>query len=283
MPNIPKGIIYMGIAVVAGLLATFGIQRYVAHKTYVAPVSTGQVAVATADTSPGIALAAGSVKIVSWPSELIPPQAASTLQQVEGRVAVMPISTGEPVLFSKLAPVGTAAGLSSLLDENKRAVAVRVDDVSGVAGFVHPRDKVDVLVDMKMQGASDSFSKTILQNITVMTTGQTWEQKENKPIVVNTVTLEVTPEQAEILNLASNEGKIRLALRSRRNEKTVETAGIAISGLFGGVANVTNVAKKEKEPEKEQAEPVIQPPPQPVKEARTVEIIKGLERSKSEL
>ncbi len=267
MPTIPKGFTYMGIAVVAGLLATFGIQRYVAHKTYVAPVSTGQVAVANADLSPGIALAAGSVKLVSWPRELIPPQAASTLQQVEGRVAVMPISNGEPVLFSKLAPVGTAAGLSSLLDESKRALTVRVDDVSGVAGFVHPRDKVDVLVDMKLQGVNDSFSKTILQNITVMTIGQTWEQKESKPVVVNTVTLEVTPEQAEILNLASSEGKIRLALRGRRNETVVETSGVSSSQLF------TGVAKKVKQ----------EAPAQPQKEERTVEVIKGLERTKASL
>ena len=100
---------------------------------------------------------------------------------------------------------------------------------------------MDVLVDMKMQGANDSFSKTILQNITVMTIGQTWEQKENKPVVVNTVTLEVTPEQAEILNLASTEGKIRLALRSRRNENIVETSGVAMSQLLAGVV------KKEKQ------------------------------------
>ncbi len=267
MLNLPKGITYMGIAVVAGLLATFGIQRYVAHKTYVAPIATGPVAVATGDLSPGVALATGSVKIVSWPRELIPPQAASALQQVDGRVAVMPISNGEPILFTKLAPVGTAAGLSSLLDENKRAVAVRVDDVSGVAGFVHPRDKVDILVDLKLQGVNDVVSKTVLQNITVMTIGQTLEQKDNKPVVVNTVTLEVTPEQAEILNLASSEGKIRLALRSRRNETVVQTSGVAISQLLSGVV-------KSDKPEAPQ-------PPQ--REERTVEVIKGLERTKASL
>ena len=143
---------------------------------------------------------------------------------------------------------------------------MRVDDVSGVAGFVHPRDKVDVLVDMKMQGANDSFSKTILQNITVMTIGQTWEQKDSKPVVVNTVTMEVTPEQAEILNLASTEGKIRLALRSRRNENVVETTGVSSSQLL------TGVVKKEKQ------EPAV-----PQKEERTVEVIKGLERTKASL
>jgi pilus assembly protein CpaB len=274
MLNLPKGIIYIGIAVVFGLVATFFIQRYVAHKTYVAPVATGQVAVATVDVSPGNALAAASVKVVSWPQELIPPQAASSLQQVDGRVAVMPIATGEPVLFSKLAPVGTAAGLSSLLDESKRAVTVRVDDVSGVAGFLHPRDKVDILVDMKVQGLEDSFSKTILQNIMVLSIGQTWEQRDSKPMVVNTVTLEVTPEQAEILNLASSEGKIRLALRGRRNETIVVTPGVASSALFGGMA------EKKKEPEPKAAP---QPPQEKAKEERSVEVIKGLDRSKTSL
>ncbi len=268
MLNVPKGITYMGIAVVVGLLATVGIQRYVAKKTYVAPVATGQVAVATGDLSAGMALNAASVKIVSWPQELIPPQAASSQQQVDGRVALVPISAGEPVLFSKLAAVGSAAGLSSLLDDNKRAVAVRVDDVSGVAGFIHPRDKVDVLVDMKVQGANDSFSKAILQNIAVMSIGQTTEQKENKPVVVNTVTLEVTPEQAEILNLASTEGKIRLALRGRQNENIVETSGVAISQLF------TPSGKNNKEAS--DATPRR-------KDERTVEVIKGLERTKADL
>ncbi len=274
MLNLPRGISYMGIAVVAGLLATFFIQRYVAHKTYVAPVTTGQVVVATADVSPGNALTGTSVKLVSWPQELIPPQSASSLQQVDGRVVVMPIATGEPVLFSKLAPVGTAAGLSSLLDESKRALTVRVDDVSGVAGFVHPRDKVDVLVDMKVQGLDESISKTILQNIMVLSIGQTWEQKDSKPTVVNTVTLELTPDQAEILNLASTEGKIRLALRGRRNETIVETPGVAISQLFAGIAD------KKKEPEKPEPKPQ---PQEKVKEERTVEVIKGLERSKADL
>ena len=269
MLNLPKGVAYMGIAVVAGLVATFAVSRYVAHKTYVPPVLTGQVAVATTDIAPGNALAAGAIKMVSWPKELVPPQAASASNQVEGRVAIMSISTGEPILFSKLAPVGTAAGLSSLLDEQKRAMTVRVDDVSGVAGFIHPRDKVDVLADMKMRGTDENFSKTILQNIMVLSTGQTWVQKDSKPMVVNTVTLEVTPEQAELLNLASSEGKIRLALRSRRNDQTPETAGVLSSSLYAGVKKGAPASKEEK--------------PKNEKEERSVEVIKGMDRSKSSL
>ncbi|HEY9074198.1 MAG TPA: Flp pilus assembly protein CpaB [Desulfobaccales bacterium] len=257
----------MGIAVVAGLVATFAVSRYVAHKTYVPPVITAKVAVAASEIAPGNALAAGAIKMVSWPKELVPPQAASASSQVEGRVATSSISTGEPILFSKLAPVGTAAGLSSLLNEQMRAMTVRVDDVSGVAGFIHPQDRVDVLVDMKMRGVDESFSKTILQNIMVMSAGQTWVQKDSKPVVVNTVTLEVTPEQAELLNLASSEGKIRLALRSRRNEQTPETAGVITSALFAGL-------KKPEPPKKVEKEE---------KEERSVEVIKGMERNKSKL
>lgn len=267
MLNLPKGVSYIFIAVVAGLLATIGIKSYVARKTFIPPVATGQVAVATADVAPGNALTAASIKMASWPKELIPPQAASALNQVDGRVALSPIASGEPILFSKLAPVGTAAGLSSLMEENKRAFTVRVDDVTGVAGFLHPGDKVDVLADLKMR--EESFSKTILQNIKVLSVGQTWEQKggQSKPTVVNTVTLQLTPQETEVLNLASNEGKVRLVLRGRRNDTIVQTEGVATSALFG-------VAKKE------EPKPVIEEK----KEAeRTVEVIKGLERSKANL
>jgi len=261
--------IYMAVAVVAGLLATFGIHRYVVNKTQVALAPTGMVAVATGDIAPGTALAGGSLKLVSWPKELIPPQCAAALNQVEGRVVTFPISSGEPIMFSKLAPVGTAAGLSGLLDESKRALTVRVDDVTGVAGFLHPRDRVDVLADMKIKsGVDENYSKVILQGITVLSIGQIWQQTgDDKPTVVNAVTLELTPEQAEILNLASNEGKIRLALRGSGNEATVETRGVASSNLFAGM---------------------MKPPPAPTsqkdaKPEKWVEVIKGCQRSKATL
>jgi pilus assembly protein CpaB len=187
---------------------------------------------------------------------------------VEGRVALSPIASGEPILFNKLAPVGTAAGLSGLMSEDKRAFTVRVDDVSGVAGFIHPGDKVDVLADMKMRGVEESFSKTILQNIKVLSIGQTWEQRggDAKPAVVNTVTLELSPQQSELLNLASNEGKIRLVLRGRRNEAIVQTEGVATSALFG-------MARKEEPKEI---------PKEEKKEEKGIQLIKGVEVSKTE-
>lgn len=263
---IPRGAVYVGIALVAGVVATFAVHRYVAVKTYMPPVASAQVAVAVSDVAPGNVITGNLIKIATWPKELVPGKAASSLTQIEGRVALTPISSGEPVLMSKLAPEGTAAGLSGLLGEGKRALTVRVDDVTGVAGFIHPGDRVDVLADIKVPELKDCISKMILQNIPVLTAGQIWERKgTNQPQVVNTVTLELSPEQAEILNLASNEGKIRLALRDRRNKETVETAGVALSQL---------VTPSTRKPEQTGL---------PRKDGRSVEIIKGMGRSQTQV
>ncbi len=262
--NLPKGISYVLLAGLAGLVATVTIHRYITAKTRAAVKPTNQVVVAANDISPGVALNGFLVKVATWPQELIPPKTATTLQEVEGRVIITPVAKGEPILFSKLAPEGTAAGLGGLLDDSKRALTVRVDDVSGVAGFINPGDHVDVLVEMQVPNSQEHFSKTILQNIVVLTAGQFWEQnKEQKPTIVNTVTLELTPDQAEVLNLASNQGKIRLALRSRRSTVAVQTAGVATSHLIGGNPKESSARVSSKGP--------------------AVEVIKGLTRSQANL
>jgi pilus assembly protein CpaB len=265
--NLPRGTIFLIAAVVAGLVATFGIHRYVSIKTRVVEAPTRQAIIATADISPGTALSGVAVKAVTWPPEVIPPNCASAMREVEGRVVKVPIPQGNPILFSMLAPEGTAAGLSGILDDGKRALTVKVDEVAGVAGFIHPGDRVDVLMDMAMQGQSEHFSKTILHDISILTTGQIWEQKgDNKPVVVNTVTLELTPEQAEVLNLASNQGKIRLALRNRNNRTVAQTPGVTTSILLnGGVKKEPTVVA------------------QPTRVEKRVEVIKGLDRSEAKL
>jgi len=268
MPKIPKGISYVLLSAAAGLVATFAVHRFIQAKTLVPVVLTGQVAVAAASVAPGNPLTANLVQDAVFPRHLIPAHSASSSKEVEGRVAATRLEKGEPILLTKLAPKGTAAGLSGLLREDKRALTVRVDDVTGVAGFIHPGDRVDVLADFKVPKSDDYFSKTILQNVPVLTTGQIWEEQkgERKPVLVNTVTLELAPEQAEILNLASNAGKIRLALRNRTYEKEDATQGVAISQLL-------NFKPVKNEP----ASPPI------AKKGRSVEMIKGMDRSEVEL
>ena len=265
--NLPRGTIFLIAAVVTGVVATFAIHRYISIKTMVPVAATHQAIIAAADISPGTALYGQAVKAVTWPQAVIPPNCASTLREIEGRVVKVPIPQGNPILFSMLAPEGTAAGLSGILEDGKRALTVKVDEVAGVAGFVHPGDHVDVLMDLSLNGQGEHFSKTILHDISVLTTGQIWEQKgENKPMVVNTVTLELTPEEAEVLNLASNEGKIRLALRNRNNKTVAETPGVTTSFLLnGGVKKGPTVVA------------------QPTRVEKGVEVIKGLDRSEAKL
>jgi len=232
--NLSKGTIFMAISGLVGLAAMYSVHHYISAQTQVAAKPEGQVMVAAADISPGTIITKAMVKSATWPRELIPAKAADNPVQLEGRIINTPVSAGEPILLTRLAPEGAAAGLAGLLTEGKRALSVRVDDVSGVAGFVHPGDHVDVLMEMAKPGSADHFSKTILQNIVILSAGQIWEQgRDEKPAVVNTVTLVLTTAQAEIMNLASNQGKIRLALRNRNDVAELATRGVDTSNLFG--------------------------------------------------
>src|SRR4030042_2764048 len=136
MPS--KGIRYILLAVVVGLGAVVAIHRGLAMRTNTAAHPSAQVLVAEADIPSGTALSPRLVKAVAWPQQIIPPQAVRTVEQADGRVLQVPLSKGEPVLLSKLAPEGTAAGLGGLLKESMRAFTVKVDDVSGWAGFINP-------------------------------------------------------------------------------------------------------------------------------------------------
>lgn len=266
MKKLPRGILYIVVAVVVGLVATVLIHQYVSIKTRIVKKPTAPVVVATAEISPGTALGSTLVKQVAWPQELVPQGAPASLEAVKDRVVIVPLSKGEPILMSKLAPEGTAAGLGGLLNDGKRAITVRVDDVSGNAGFIRPGDHVDVLMSMQVPSNTDQhYSKVILQNIVVLSSGQIWEQQQQdqKPVVVKTVTLEVTPDEGEILNLASNQGKIRLALRSRNNLETAYTRGVVTSQLV-------NVPTS-------QASPSVVPSS---KKEVAIEVIKGMNRSK---
>jgi pilus assembly protein CpaB len=228
--KLPPALKYLVLAGLVGLAAVFLIQRYISSKVTVAARPMAQVVTAEMDIAPGTALESRLLKVAIWPADIIPPTAISNPQQLQGRVVLFPISKGEPILEGKLTPEGTAAGLSGLLDPDMLAVTVKTDEVSGVAGFVNPGDRIDVLVELPKGGGHDGkehFSKIILQNLKVLSKGQVWDQTvEKTPKVVPTVTLEVTPEQAEMLNLATNEGRIRLALRNQANRAYFATKGV---------------------------------------------------------
>lgn len=202
-----------------------------------AKASTTQVVVASHNLDLGTLIKDGDVKTVEW-SGPQPKGALLNPADVIGRGVVSAIYDTEPILESRLAPRGAGAGLAATIPPGMRAVAIRVNDIVGVAGFVLPGMKVDILIAGTPPGGTanlGTLSKTLLQNIEVLSAGQNIQKDaEGKPVSVPVVNLLVTPEQAEILSLASNETRIQLILRNPMDKETTKTPGTAIANLFSG-------------------------------------------------
>jgi pilus assembly protein CpaB len=226
------------------------------------------VVVAAKDLSAGSKLDLDILKVVEWPKDGQIPGSISDTQQVSGRVVRYPLAAGEIVLESKLAPKGTPGGLAGIIQNDKRAVTVKVDEASGVAGFVMPGNRVDILMTMqKNEYKDDPVSQVVLQNILVLGRGQDIDQPkgDEKPKIVPTVTLEVTPEEGERLALAAKEGQITLALRGWSETAAVTTHGVRSSNLL----------RSEKKPEPAFEAPIA---PASIPKKIGVEVLRGLER-----
>jgi pilus assembly protein CpaB len=185
---------------------------------------TVQVVVATRDLPLGTRLLPAMLETVSWPVSAPIQSPLHLTEQAYDRVINMPILRGEPILASKLAAIGQQGGLSSVLKEGKRAVTVKVNEVVGVAGFALPGNYVDVMAYLPDRD-NDPVSKIVLERIQVLAVAQDIANTENKPRVVSAVTLEVTPQEAEIIDLARSVGSLSLVLRSQMDMASVVTSG----------------------------------------------------------
>jgi pilus assembly protein CpaB len=168
----------------------------------------------------------GTIKTTPWPKASVPVGAFSSPQQAIGKTNRVKIIANEPILESRLA--GEGAGLTVRLEAGKRAMAVRVDEIIGVSGFIVPDDRVDVIVTTTPPGNTNQenrISKIVLQNKRVLSVAQSTEQKDGKPQLARSITLEVTPEDAEKLSLAQQEGQIVLALRGLGDDAQTVTSG----------------------------------------------------------
>ena len=167
----------------------------------------------------------------------LPPGVVLKKEDVIGRGVIAAINEGEPIFDNRLAAVGAGAGLAATIPPGMRAVAIRVNDVAGVAGFVVSGQRVDVLINGTPPGgaaAQGAKSKTILQNIEVLSAGTNFQKDaEGKPVQVPVVNLLVTPEQAETLSIASNQTTIQLILRNPLDTEATKTPGSAVATLFG--------------------------------------------------
>ena len=282
--------VVLAVAILSGLMAVMLAARWLDHQS-----STGvtRIAVAATEISLGQRLTPELVKLVDWPKDSLPPGSHADIRKLEGRVLKSALQRGEPVLDAKLAPVGTQGGLSAVIAEGKRAITVRVNDVIGVAGFALPGNYVDIIVNTQKEGdrtnRDQNISKIVLEKILVLAVAQEVSRDETKPRVVNAVTLEVTPEEAEKIDLARSVGSLSLVLRNQVDPDAIRTAGATKADLLALQASMTGAASSEKpappkrtvsQQRRTPAPPVAATvPASPVKTADCIGVINGLRSS----
>jgi pilus assembly protein CpaB len=270
--------IVLALAVAAGGTFAYGTYQYMQTAPKGAPaatIPTSSVLVAAQDLQIGASLRQEDLRAVPWPSNAVPAGAFGKPEDLVGRGLIMPVMMNEPFLPSKLASKEAGAGLPPVIPEGFRALSVRVNDVIGVAGYVLPGTRVDVVATVNpTNNQPDVTSKVILTNVQVLAAGTKIEQDEkNKPVQVSVVTLLVNPDEAEKLALASTEGKIQLALRNPLDKTAPATFGIKPAVLMGTGAPVRRVASASTGRTRQ---PQVAPAPV---QAPTVEIIRGDKRS----
>jgi len=267
--------IVLVLAITAGGAFAFGTYNYVQNlPTQTATIPTKAVVVAASDLDIGAELSKDNIRIIQWPANAVPANVIGDPKDVIGRGLILPMIQNEPFLPMKLASAEAGAGLPPAIPPGLRALSIKVNEVIGVAGYVLPGTRVDVLVTVSPnQNQGDMTSKVILTNVTVLAAGTKIDREtdKNKPISVSVVTLLVSPAEAERLTLASTEGKIQLALRNPLDKETPVTNGIRQSALLGVPATTPRATAR------------VAPSPKPVftaPDAASVEIIRGDKRAR---
>lgn len=297
----PKAVIIVSILalVFAGIAAWLTLQYLQKETDKSKAVQPQNTVVAAVDIPIGSTIAEQQLKIASWPKDSIPPGSTDDIKTMAGRVVIRPISNGDAVTEQKLKPKAGAPGsgfMTYLIPPGHRAITVAVNEVAGVAGFITPNDRVDVVLTTQRPGVqNENISKIILQNVPILATGQITDQKEGKPVVVPTVTLDLTPDDSEKLVLAGSKGTLQLLLRNIADSASVDSKGATISKVLTDASQpmtftaaapqpVKAVAIKRtvhrKAPAKARAAVTVAPAPRPP--SHTVTVIDGGARTTKE-
>ncbi len=232
--------IILVLALGSGVLAAMLALRYLRQQA--TPLTgrasqAGKVVLAAHSLPVGAAIKAGDLKLIDWPGGAMPLGFISSAQEAVGRGVITPIAENEPLLAAKLSTKDAGGGLQVAIRDGMRAMSVRVDEVVGVAGFVLPGTRVDVLITLDPNpqvNRPDAISRTILQNVQVLASGQVSQpDQDGKPIKVSVVTLLVTPDQAELLALAAQQGRVQLSLRNTMDTLATKTMGANVRELSG--------------------------------------------------
>jgi pilus assembly protein CpaB len=233
MKNI-KAIGLILLALLTGLAAAVYAAGWISRQ---GGIASNKVVVAAVDIELGSRVNAQMLSTVDWPSGSVPSGSFSDIKALDDRVVKVGVLRGEALMEGKLAPVGTQGGLSAVIASGKRAMTVRVNDVVGVAGFALPGNYVDVMVNAQQdKGRGEDalqISKTVLEKVLVLAVAQEANRDDTKPKVVSAVTLELSLEDSEKLDLARSVGTLSLVLRNQMDKTTVATGGITKGQLFG--------------------------------------------------
>ena len=286
MNRTTRTVVVMTVATIMATVASVGVYLAI-RKIGVREVEVAHtfVVVAARNLPTGSRVAEKDVRLVAWPSRNPVHGSFSAAKDVVNRGLITGIGENEPLTETKLAPIGSGAGLPPSIPPGMRAISVKVDEVVGVAGFVAPGTRVDVVVTLRGQGqAEETMTRTVVGNVLVLTAGTRIDQaqaKDGQPTPSSVVTLAVTPNDAERIALASSEGRITLALRNPLDVAPTDTPGIKVTRLMKGQTAETVEPVK---PRVVQARrPIVvavapAPAPAPVHSIYTVETIRAAKR-----
>jgi pilus assembly protein CpaB len=256
-------------AVVVAVAATFGVYRVLQQTKENNRIPTVPVLVAAQDLPEGRRIERLDVTVGEWPAASAPAGVFTVADSVIGRVTRIAVFKGEPVVPGRLAPPGTGPGLEVKITPGKRAMAVKINDVAGIAGLIQPNSRVDVLVTLKDQEEQNrQRAKVFMSNMRVLSVGTQVERgSDGNPIKATVAALEVTPEESERLAVATNGGTIQLVLRGYGDPDSIQTKGATSTDVFAQLATERNVklpAPLRSGPRRPAPRPAAPPPPPPV-------------------
>jgi pilus assembly protein CpaB len=241
-----RALTFWAVALIAGGSAALLLRWYVERSAQPAATPMTKIVVAAVDLPIATTLRPEHLRLADWPATVQPVGVLRDIKDLPGRVVISKVVQGEPILAVKLASKDAGRGLAALIPEGMRGEAIRVDEVVGVAGFIHPDDRVDVIATLGGRGAGgDTISKVILQNVKVLAVGKELDVSDatrNKAVAVTVVTVLVTPAESEKLALTANTARITLTLRSWLDDKAVDTPGANAGSLVYGAEPIRRPA-----------------------------------------
>ena len=279
------------VAIIVAVAATYSVFKVLESTKASSRVATGPVVVAARDINEGETIDRLALTVSQWPVSTVPVGAYGRIDSVAGRVARVAVFNGEPIVPGRLAPEGTTPGLITKITPGKRAMAIRINDVSGIAGLIQPNSRVDILLATTV-GAATKTAKIFMENMRVLAMQTaTAKTEDGRPIPATVATLEVTPQESELLFVAQQQGSIQLVLRGYGDPDSVKTKGATSAdverGLRDAPAPKANVLRGPARPPQTRAAPetvvvreavVGAPKTAPKPDSNKVEVFRGAKK-----